>query len=250
MEVPRWHHREGGDGGGGSRGGGERDRMAQWSFEETRELLASRAELDRSFVETKRNKHLWAAVSSRMEERGFRRTPDQCKCKWKNLITRYKGREATEGDADRQFPFYDDMKRIFSARVENLTTENWAETCRGDEQEIRKKRKDGGAAAAGSSGGGGSSSSKQVKIALMELMIWQSQAEAMRMGASEEREAERREKEMECRMAMESLAVEKAVVDQGWRQREEERWVREETRARRWDGLVSALLERLGRRGS
>ncbi|CAA6656888.1 unnamed protein product [Spirodela intermedia] len=227
MEVPRWHHREGGDGGGGTRGGGERDRMAQWSFEETRELLASRAELDRSFVQTKRNKHLWAAVSSRMEERGFRRTPDQCKCKWKNLITRYKGREATEGDADRQFPFYDDMKRIFSAR----------------------KRKDGAAAAAGSSGGGGSSS-KQVKIALMELMIWQSQAEAMRMGASEEREAERREKEMECRMAMESLAVEKAVVDQGWRQREEERWVREETRARRWDGLVSALLERLGRRGS
>lgn len=66
------------------------DRFPQWSLNETREFLAIRAELDRTFMETKRNKLLWDVISSKMKEKGFIRSAEQCKCKWKNLVTRYK----------------------------------------------------------------------------------------------------------------------------------------------------------------
>lgn len=62
----------------------------QWSQQETREFIAIRAELERDFTASKRNKTLWEVVSSKMRERGFRRSPEQCKCKWKNLVNRYK----------------------------------------------------------------------------------------------------------------------------------------------------------------
>ena len=66
------------------------DRFPQWSIQETKEFLMIRAELDRSFMETKRNKLLWEVISTRMREKGYNRSADQCKCKWKNLVTRYK----------------------------------------------------------------------------------------------------------------------------------------------------------------
>lgn len=62
----------------------------QWSQQETREFIAIRAELERDFTASKRNKTLWEVVSSNMRERGYRRSPEQCKCKWKNLVNRYK----------------------------------------------------------------------------------------------------------------------------------------------------------------
>lgn len=62
----------------------------QWSQQETREFIAIRAELERDFTASKRNKTLWEVVSNKMRERGFRRSPEQCKCKWKNLVNRYK----------------------------------------------------------------------------------------------------------------------------------------------------------------
>lgn len=62
----------------------------QWSQVETREFIAIRAELERDFTASKRNKTLWEVVSCKMRERGFRRSPEQCKCKWKNLVNRYK----------------------------------------------------------------------------------------------------------------------------------------------------------------
>lgn len=62
----------------------------QWSQQETREFIAIRAELERDFTASKRNKTLWEVVSAKMRERGYRRSPEQCKCKWKNLVNRYK----------------------------------------------------------------------------------------------------------------------------------------------------------------
>lgn len=49
-----------------------------------------RAELDQTFMETKRNKLLWEVIATKMKEKGYNRSPEQCKCKWKNLVTRYK----------------------------------------------------------------------------------------------------------------------------------------------------------------
>lgn len=62
----------------------------QWGHQETKDFIAIRAELEKDFKVAKRNKTLWEIVSSKMRERGYRRTPDQCKCKWKNLVNRYK----------------------------------------------------------------------------------------------------------------------------------------------------------------
>lgn len=62
----------------------------QWSQEETREFIRIRVDLENDFTVAKRNKTLWETVSLRMRESGYRRTPDQCKCKWKNLLNRYK----------------------------------------------------------------------------------------------------------------------------------------------------------------
>lgn len=78
------------DTGGGGGGGGGSDRFPQWSIQETRDFLMIRAELDPTFMETKRNKLLWEVISTKMKEKGYNRSSDQCKCKWKNLVTRYK----------------------------------------------------------------------------------------------------------------------------------------------------------------
>lgn len=66
------------------------ERMLTWSHKETVDLIGIRGELEREFTVAKRNKGLWEVVSVRMKELGYRRTPEQCKCKWKNLVTRYK----------------------------------------------------------------------------------------------------------------------------------------------------------------
>ncbi|KAF2316104.1 hypothetical protein GH714_041078 [Hevea brasiliensis] len=51
----------------------------QWTEQETKDLIGIRAELEKDFTVAKRNKALWEIVSANMRERGYRRTPDQCK---------------------------------------------------------------------------------------------------------------------------------------------------------------------------
>lgn len=138
----------------------DRERLPQWSHAETATFLAVRAELDHSFLTTKRNKALWEAVSARLQGQGFARTPDQCKSKWKNLVTRFKGTEAAAAaahqsqDADpasassaaaqqaaRQFPFHDEMRRIFDARVERAQA---LERKRAKGKDVRTEDDEGG----------------------------------------------------------------------------------------------------------
>lgn len=66
------------------------ERIPQWGYHETKEFIAIRAELEKDFTQTKRNKTLWELIAGKMKEKGFRRSADQCKCKWKNLVNRYK----------------------------------------------------------------------------------------------------------------------------------------------------------------
>ena len=70
--------------------GKKEDRIPQWGYHETKEFIAIRAELEKDFTQTKRNKTLWELIAGKMKEKGFRRSADQCKCKWKNLVNRYK----------------------------------------------------------------------------------------------------------------------------------------------------------------
>lgn len=63
----------------------------QWSQQETKDFIRIRAEVE-NINTSKRTKTttLWELVSAQMRDAGYTRTPDQCKCKWKNLLNRYK----------------------------------------------------------------------------------------------------------------------------------------------------------------
>eukprot|EP00262_Sarcandra_glabra_P000482 TRINITY_DN10569_c0_g2_i1.p1 TRINITY_DN10569_c0_g2~~TRINITY_DN10569_c0_g2_i1.p1 ORF type:complete len:311 (+),score=91.02 TRINITY_DN10569_c0_g2_i1:63-995(+) len=96
------------------------DRVPQWSHQETRDFITIRAELEKDFTITKRNKTLWEIVAAKMKERGYRRSPDQCKCKWKNLVNKYKGKETLDPENGRQCPFFDELHAVFKEREKNM----------------------------------------------------------------------------------------------------------------------------------
>ncbi|MCL7030328.1 hypothetical protein MKW94_030243 [Papaver nudicaule] len=245
-------------------------RVPQWSFQETKEFLAIRAELDQTFMETKRNKLLWEVISNKMKEKGYLRSSDQCKCKWKNLVTRYKGCETIEPESMRQqFPFYNELQTIFSARMQRML---WLEAEGGpsssgvrkkgsrlssddddyneesDEEKVvvkKKMRKGKGASTTGTSSGNTDASNLQ--HILEEFMRQQVQMEAQWRESVELREKERRMREMEWRQRMEELEKERLLMDRSWREREEQRRMREEARAEKRDALITALLNKLRR---
>lgn len=251
------------------------DRFPQWSVQETKEFLMIRAELDRTFMETKRNKLLWEVISTKMKEKGFNRSAEQCKCKWKNLVTRYKGCETMEPEAMRQqFPFYNELQAIFTARMQRML---WAEAegaasgskkkaaqLSSDEEEdiedsegeikgnIRKKiKKSSKSNITGSStsgvGSGSGNNFNHLKEILDDFMKQQLQIEVQWREAFEARENERRLKEMEWRQHMEALENERILMEQRWREREEQRRMREEARAEKRDALITALLSKIRR---
>ncbi|XP_010517113.1 PREDICTED: trihelix transcription factor GT-3b-like [Camelina sativa] len=251
------------------------DRFPQWTVEETKELIGIRGELDQTFMETKRNKLLWEVISNKMRDKSFPRSPEQCKCKWKNLVTRFKGCETMEAEiARQQFPFYDDMQIIFTTRMQRML---WVESEGGvggtsgtvarkreyssDEEEenvneelvdvsndpkiltnpkknIAKKRK------------GGSNSNNGVREVLEEFMRHQIRMESEWREGWEAREKERAEKEEEWRRKMEELEKERVTMERMWRDREEQRRSREEMRAEKRDSQINALLAKLTRDGS
>ncbi|ONM02794.1 hypothetical protein ZEAMMB73_Zm00001d031391 [Zea mays] len=58
----------------------------------------ARGEMGRETVAACRSaKTMWEAIAARLQERGYRRTAEQCKCNWKNLVNCYK-RECQEID--------------------------------------------------------------------------------------------------------------------------------------------------------
>ncbi|XVF08289.1 hypothetical protein REPUB_Repub06bG0213700 [Reevesia pubescens] len=245
------------------------DRFPQWSIQETKEFLMIRAELDRSFMETKRNKQLWEVISTKMREKGYNRSAEQCKCKWKNLVTRYKGCETMEAEGMRQqFPFYNELQAIFAGRMQSML---WSEGEGGatgskkkavqlssDEEEdmeeneldksrVRKKKKGKTGAGIGRSTSGSSNNNNNIKEVLEDFMRQQMQMEMQWREAFEARENERRLKEMEWRQTMEALENERIMMDRRWRENEEQRRMREEARAEKRDALITALLNKLRR---
>ncbi|KAF5206508.1 Trihelix transcription factor gt-3b [Thalictrum thalictroides] len=247
------------------------DRVPQWTIQETREFLSIRAELDQTFMETKRNKNLWEVISNKMKEKGYYRSSDQCKCKWKNLVTRYKGSETMEADTMRQqFPFYNELQAIFAARMQRMLwleaegggasgsmkkrsgrlssdDEDDNEESEEEKSTITKKRKRGNKNIANTSGSSSTNIITNLQEVLEDFMKQQMQLEMQWREAREEREEERRIKETEWRQRMEALERERLIMDRSWREREEQRRVIEEERAAKRDALVTALLNKLHR---
>ncbi|XP_072983185.1 trihelix transcription factor GT-3b-like [Typha latifolia] len=239
----------------------DRERLPQWSHAETMEFISIRSELDESFMTTKRNKPLWDSISSRLQLKGFSRTPDQCKSKWKNLVTRFKGSEATEQEGSKQFPFHEEMRRIFSSRMERsllafdkkgkevrVGGKDWDEEEEEEEDEEeeeeergKKKRKVVEVKKRGLE--------REVEVALREFVREQMEMGRRWLQAAEAREAERRAMEEEWRRAMVALGEQRVALMKGWREREEERRLRAEERAERQHALVTVLLEKISEQG-
>ncbi|XAR50833.1 hypothetical protein NMG60_11005282 [Bertholletia excelsa] len=245
------------------------DRFPQWSIQETRDFLMIRAELDPTFMETKRNKPLWEVIATRMKEKGYNRSAEQCKCKWKNLVTRYKGCETMEAEGMRQqFPFYSELQAIFAGRMQRMlwmeaegtggSKKKSVQLSSEDEDENEDEDEDRGTGGisskkkrkvlkGGSTSGISSSGSNNLREMLEDFMKQQMQLEMQWLKAYEAREEERRLKEMEWRQTMEALESEKVMMERRWREREEQRRMREEARAEKRDALVTALLSKLRR---
>ncbi|PRQ42924.1 putative transcription factor MYB family [Rosa chinensis] len=253
------------------------DRFPQWSVQETKELITIRAGLDQTFMETKRNKQLWEVIATQMKDKGHNRSAEQCKCKWKNLVTRYKGCETAEAETMRQqFPFFNDLATIMAAREQRMV---WTEadsiggasaskkkaaavTLSSDEEDednedseeagekgitaARKKKKVMKTGNIGSSTGMGLGGNN-VKEILEDFMRQQLQLDMQWREEFQARENERRMREYEWRQTMEALENERLMLEREWREREEQRRMREEARAEKRDAILTALLDRLNR---
>ncbi|GMP51237.1 hypothetical protein CsSME_00017546 [Camellia sinensis var. sinensis] len=240
------------------------DRFPHWSVQETRDFLMIRAELDPTFMETKRNKLLWDVIATKMNEKGYNRSTEQCKNKWKNLVTRYKGCQTMKLETQgmcQHFPFYNELQAIFTARMERMLwtqAEGRSNNNEDDNEEsdtVRemisnsKKKKKRKVIKTGINQGSASSSEKLkiLKELLEEFMKQNMEMEMLWIKAYEAREDERMVKEMEWRQTMDALENERIMLDRRWRERQEQRGMRDEVRAERRDALVTVLLNKLRR---
>ncbi|KAD6120372.1 hypothetical protein R6Q59_026407 [Mikania micrantha] len=244
------------------------DRFPQWSVQETRDFLMIRGEMDPTFMETKRNKILWEVISTKMKETGYNRTAHQCRCKWKNLVTRYKGYETMEHEGMRQeFPFFKELQAIFTGRMQRML---WMEAeggMRGSSSSSKSKKRSVMHQQLSSSSdddddeeiGTTYKKNKKKKInktttarmgvnlkdILEELMKQQIEIEKQWMKLYESKEEERRRRETEWRRKMEALENEKMMFDRTWRDREEETRIKQETKSEKRDALITLLLNKL-----
>ena len=264
--------------GGGGGGGGFRDeRVPQWGVQETRELIAARGELEREAAAAGRSaKTLWEAVADALRARGYRRTADQCKCKWKNLVNRYKGKETSDPENGRQCPFFEELHAVFTERAKNMQrqllqsesgtsvkkklkrpsgdqssgesdeNEYGVEVSDDEKPVISKKRKAGDKGQpsqrmAENSRAGSSS----IHDLLQEFLVQQQHVDMLWHETMERRAQERLIFEQEWRQSMQKLEQERLMLEQSWIEREEQRRMREEARAQKRDSLMTTLLNKL-----
>ncbi|KAH9311436.1 hypothetical protein KI387_026471, partial [Taxus chinensis] len=256
------------------------ERIPQWSFQETKEFIAIRAELEKDFTQTKRNKTLWEIIAGKMKDNGFRRSAEQCKCKWKNLVNRYKGKETSESDNGRQCPFFEELDAIFKERERNmdrlllesesgarpkqkvrklkrLLAEKSSDEFSEDEEDEdedsedekivkRKKRRADKERQRVTADKYRANSMQEV---LEDFFQQQQRFEEQWREAMEVREQGRRLREQEWREAMEKLEAERVMKEQAWHEREDQRRAREEAKAVRRDELFAALVNKLFQEG-
>ncbi|XP_015963057.1 trihelix transcription factor GT-3b [Arachis duranensis] len=211
----------------------------QWSQQETREFIAIRAELERDFTASKRNKTLWEVVSSKMRERGFRRSPEQCKCKWKNLVNRYKGKETSDPEHSRQCPFFEELHAVFTERARNMQRLLLESEARSAQTKKGVKRSSG------------ERSSEEYSEDDEEVEDDSEEEKPSRSNARK-RKVDKTDKSSKANNpsntfsnTMEKLERERLMIEQTWREREEQRRMREESRAERRDALLTTLLNKL-----
>ncbi|KAK4487428.1 hypothetical protein RD792_005937 [Penstemon davidsonii] len=237
------------------------ERFPQWHNQETRDFIEIRAQLEWDFNISKRNKDLWQMVVNRMMEKGYRRTIEQCKCKWKSLVNKYKvvELEASATDNGPLCPFFNELNAFFTSRATRMQqvqldspiqgnkkrkhisedqpheeeTQRFATGRRGKQQRKEKKL------------GESLTSLTLLQETLRNFFDQQQMIDMKFREIMEKREQERELFEHEWRQTMENHEKERLVIEQAWREREEQRRLREESRAEKRDALLTALLNRL-----
>ncbi|KAG6405929.1 hypothetical protein SASPL_133523 [Salvia splendens] len=247
------------------------ERLPPWSNQETRDLIEMRAQVE---LVAKTNFNLWEMVAERMRDRGYWRTADHCKWKWKNLVTTYKEQEAS--NVNTVHPFFNELHAVFTARanrIQHAQAEaetviakgrkrlNGASWDQSNEEFIEEQKDDEGVEVDYQAGKVRAVPKRKAGIEkrqkareplhniigeIMRNFMQQQQMIDMEWRASMEKRAEERERfEQEWQQKMERLEREKLMMEQAWREREEERRVREESRAEQRDALLTALLNKL-----
>ncbi|CAL4913618.1 unnamed protein product [Urochloa decumbens] len=110
----------------GSAGSAPKRRAETWVREETLCLIALRREMDSYFNTSKSNKHLWEAISSRMRDQGFDRSPTMCTDKWRNLLKEFKkarsharsngGGSSAGGNGNAKMAYYKEIDDLLKRR--------------------------------------------------------------------------------------------------------------------------------------
>ncbi|CAL5025610.1 unnamed protein product [Urochloa decumbens] len=265
--------------GGGGAGAGRRDeRVPQWGAQETRELILARGEVEREADAARRSaKTMWEAVAARLRERGYRRTADQCKCKWKNLVNRYKGKETSDPENGRQCPFFEELHAVFTERARNMRRQ-LLQSESGASVKRKLKRTSGGQSSGESDDeddGGEESedekpfhsrkrkaddkkqpshrmpeksrtgaSTSSIHELLQDFLAQQQRIDIQWQETMERRAQERVVFEQEWRQSMQKLEQERLMLEHSWMQQEEQRRMREEARAEKRDALLNTLLNK------
>ncbi|KAL8195693.1 hypothetical protein R6Q57_025446 [Mikania cordata] len=259
------------------------ERVPMWSQPETRDFIAIRRELERDFTVAKRNKGLWEVVAARMKGLGHRRTSDQCKCKWKNLVSRYKGKETSDRDNARSFPFFEELHALFTERstttpqtpfdpeagssqlkskkrIARSDSYQSLEDISEDEEDANKiqktiipprKKPDRGKQPQTSNPikppgpRPANSRNNSIHEILHDFFQQQQLIDLQWRELMEKHAYERQMFDQEWRQSMERIEMERMRNEQSWREKEEQRKIREEGRAERRDALLTLLLNKL-----
>jgi hypothetical protein len=142
------------DGGGhdsSSRAAGSapKKRAETWVKEETLCLIALRREMDAHFNISKSNKHIWEAISARMREQGFDRSPTMCTDKWRNLLKEFKKARSYARSSGAGAGGNGNAKMAYYKEIEDL---------------LKRRGKAGGSGGCSSGGGAGKSPTSSSKI--------------------------------------------------------------------------------------
>nr|GEX56735.1 trihelix transcription factor GT-3b-like [Tanacetum cinerariifolium] len=252
----------------------EYGRVAAWSERETRDLIAIRGELEGDFVVSKRNKGLWEVVGVKMKELGYARSGDQCKCKWKNLVTRYKGKETSDRDSTRSFPFFNELHTLFTSTSANTPQTPFDPEATSSQSKSRKRvtrtdsyqsleeisededeknitkltmpaRKKPEREKHPQTSKPPTSGNNSIQEILQNFFQQQQTIDNQWRQLMDKHAYERQLFDQEWRQSMEKLEIERMRMDQSWREKEEQRKIREESRAERRDALLTLLLNKL-----
>jgi hypothetical protein len=79
--------------------------------------------MDDHFNTSKSNKHLWEAISAKMREQGFDRSPSMCTDKWRNLLKEFKkarsrarSSAAAGGNGSAKMAYYKEIDDLLKRR--------------------------------------------------------------------------------------------------------------------------------------